>query len=139
MATFNVINSNDSGIGSLRWAIAQANDNAGLDTIEFDVELVNLDSAIDITDSVEINGDDATLIQNGEDLILNIDDGTDSLIDVNLSQLKFEGGRPVELGGAIYSLENLTVDETVFRDNVTTSSGGAIYSDSGDLTITNRM
>src|SRR5574338_1444983 len=36
-ATFTVINTNDSGPGSLRQAILDANANAGLDTIEFDI------------------------------------------------------------------------------------------------------
>ncbi len=36
-ATFTVTNTNDSGAGSLREAITQANNNAGLDTIAFNV------------------------------------------------------------------------------------------------------
>src|SRR5262249_14689591 len=36
-ATFVVTNVNDSGLGTLRWAITNANDNAGSDTITFNL------------------------------------------------------------------------------------------------------
>jgi hypothetical protein len=36
-ATYSVINTNDSGVGSLRWAINQANANSGPDTIRFNI------------------------------------------------------------------------------------------------------
>ncbi len=36
-ATYTVTNTNDSGTGSLRWAINQANDHAGADTIPFNI------------------------------------------------------------------------------------------------------
>ena len=139
MTTYTVTNSNDSGVGSLRWAVAQANDNAGLDTIEFGVELVTLTSAISINDSVDINGDDVTIKQTGNYRLFNINDNSDKLIDVSLNSVTLIGGRPEEFGGAILSLENLTVDESVVRDNVTTEHGGGIYSKGGSLTITNSL
>ena len=36
-ATFTVTNTVDSGVGSLRWAIGQANGTAGVDTIAFNI------------------------------------------------------------------------------------------------------
>ena len=39
MATFTVDNTNDSGAGSLRQAIEEANETHGIDIIEFDSEL----------------------------------------------------------------------------------------------------
>ena len=36
-ATYTVTNTDDSGNGSLRWAIEQANSNPGLDNIYFDI------------------------------------------------------------------------------------------------------
>jgi hypothetical protein len=61
-ATFTVTNTNDSGAGSLRQAILDANTNPGLDTIEFNipgsgVHTITPASALDpLTDSVLIDG-----------------------------------------------------------------------------------
>jgi hypothetical protein len=61
-ASFTVINTNDSGAGSLRQAISDANGSAGLDTINFaipgaGVQTIALASALPvITDPVIING-----------------------------------------------------------------------------------
>ena len=59
--TFTVINTNDSGAGSLRQAIINANTSAGHDLIDFNiagagVHTIAIDSALDvITESVELN------------------------------------------------------------------------------------
>ena len=58
---FLVSNLNDSGVGSLRWAISQSNSMAGLDQISFDKTLsggtINLISGLDpLIDQVSING-----------------------------------------------------------------------------------
>jgi len=52
MAIFKVTKKSDSGVGSLRQAIADANSNPGLDNIIFEVIDVNLNSAVLISDSV---------------------------------------------------------------------------------------
>ena len=139
MTNFIVTNNNDSDTGSLRWAVEQANANAGLDTIDFEVELVTLASAINVTDSVIFNGNNTTIDQVGSDRIFNINDDSDTLLDVTINGLTLEGGRPDELGGAIYTVENLTVNESVFKDNVTSKRGGGIYSEGAALTITNSL
>ena len=62
LATYTVTNTNDSGAGSLRQAIIDANANAGADTIEFNIagsgtQVITLASALDaITDQVTIDG-----------------------------------------------------------------------------------
>lgn len=59
--TFTVTNTADSGLGSLRWAITNANANPGPDTITFQIKgsapfTINLSSALpDVTDTVTIN------------------------------------------------------------------------------------
>ena len=61
-ATFTVLNANDSGSGSLRQAILDANSNSGPDTINFQISgvgpfTINLLSALpSITDPVVIDG-----------------------------------------------------------------------------------
>jgi hypothetical protein len=62
LATYTVTNTNDSGAGSLRQAIVDANANAGADTIAFNLDLatddsINLLSTLDaITEQVTIDG-----------------------------------------------------------------------------------
>ena len=59
--TFTVTNTADSGLGSLRWAITNANANPGPDTITFQIKgtapfTINLSSALpDVTDPVTID------------------------------------------------------------------------------------
>jgi len=61
-ATYMVTNTNDSGAGSLRQAILDANSNAGLDTIEFNIpgtgpfSIQPLSLLPDITDQINIDG-----------------------------------------------------------------------------------
>ncbi len=134
MTTFNVTNSNDSGAGSLRQAIIDANANSGLDTIILNSN-VTLSSAIDITDSVEITGTNSVITQTGSDRLFKIDDATTGLIDVTLSSLTLTGGKPVETGGAIYTVENLTLNNVVVEGNATTKRGGGVYSEGATLVI----
>lgn len=139
MTTYTVSNNNNSGNGSLRWAVNQANANTGLDTINFapEVTYINLEFPITISDSLIINGKDATVAQTANYRIFNIGDNTDESIDVSLNELTLTGGRPNEFGGAIFNKENLTINETTIVDNITAKRGGAIYSEAGSLTITN--
>src|SRR4051812_45515636 len=61
LQTFTVTNTNFSGVGSLRQAIADANANPGLDTIVFNipgsgVQTISFTSSATITDPVIIDG-----------------------------------------------------------------------------------
>ena len=60
-ATYTVTTTADSGVGSLRQAVADANGNPGTDTIAFDipgsgVQTITLASALTVTDSVLVDG-----------------------------------------------------------------------------------
>ncbi len=58
-STFTVTNTNDSGAGSLRQALIDANNNAGADTVVFDAAVsgtITLASELAVTDSVIIQG-----------------------------------------------------------------------------------
>ncbi len=85
--TFTVVNTNDSGIGSLRQAILDANANAGFaDTIEFNIpgsgtQIIALSSALDaITSQVTIDGTTQTGWVEGSFLPIVLD-GIDGVFD----------------------------------------------------------
>ncbi|BAZ44205.1 hypothetical protein NIES4102_12120 [Chondrocystis sp. NIES-4102] len=134
MATFNVINSNDSGAGSLRQAIIDANSTPGLDTINLSGN-VTLTTGINITDSLIITGTNSVITQTGLDRLFKIDNAATSLIDVTFNNLTLTGGRPVEIGGAVYTVENLTLNNVVVQNNATTKRGGGVYSEGATLVI----
>lgn len=65
-ATFTVTNLNDSGTGSLRQAILNANSNPGSDTIAFQTDLSGIifltSGEMNITGSLTINGPGANIL-----------------------------------------------------------------------------
>ncbi|MEO8859437.1 MAG: DUF4347 domain-containing protein, partial [Burkholderiaceae bacterium] len=157
MATYTVTYGGDLGLlgaqvaGSLRWAISQANANAGTDTIVFAVDSVNLsgkplltseDNAnargdLDITQSVNIvgNGAGTTVITgNGVDGVFDIRAGT-----VSISGLTVQGGRSNQGGGIrVNTGTALSLTDVVVQNNVGSGAtkGAGIYSDGG-LTLRN--
>ncbi len=156
MATYTVTTTNDGlGIGlipgSLRWAISQANANAGTDNIVFAVNgtfnLVALSSGddnnsggdFDINGSVNIIGNGAanTIIRGGgADRVFDLRSGT-----VTMSGLTVEAGKSnTGAGLRISSSVTATLDNVVVQNNIGSGSskGGGIYND-GTLTITNSV
>jgi len=142
---FIVTNTNDTGAGSLRDAIALANANVGTDTITFDPTVFSAPQSIQpigellITDSVVVNGTKASNIfldGTGGTRILRIDGpGT---LDVTLNNLTFTNAfATTGSGGGIQCVgENLTVNNCVFTGNKTSSSGAAIAQTvGGTLTV----
>jgi Ca2+-binding RTX toxin-like protein len=144
---FIVTNLNDSGLGSLRQAILDANNRSGLDMITFDSKLlnqsINLTSGqLLITDGVTIDGDlnddgfaDITVDANQQSRVFDIDDGDSSANRaVVLDGLTITGGRTTgenEGGGGVRNREDLTIQNSVITGNSTTSKnsdGGGIYS-----------
>ncbi|MGJ3248138.1 MAG: choice-of-anchor Q domain-containing protein [Elainellaceae cyanobacterium] len=165
MATFIVTNTNDSGNGSFRQAILDANAAAGADTIEFDTSLdqqtIDLSTGqLDITDSVSIDGDinndgtpDITIDTKGTSRIFNIDDGDITVNqEVMIDGLVITGGQTVgraEDGGGIRTVETLAIANSKILGNTTTGAvveegsifrpggdGGGIFN-TGDLAIAN--
>ena len=136
MTTYNVTNSNDSGTGSLREAIASANANLGNDDIfvQTDVELT---SAIKITDSVNIGTPyGATITQTEGDRLFEINDNNEDVnLEVSLFRLDLTGGNTQASGGAILSYENLSITDSQIFNNVAAENGAAIYAEGGLLTI----
>ncbi len=139
-APFLVTNTNDSNAGSLRNAIASANAVAGADTITFGVTgTITLTSGeLAITESVTIDGPGAsslTISGNNSSRIFNITDGTGTLQNVAVDGLTLTSGNaPSANGGAIRSLENLTISDSVLTGN-SAIQGGALHHSLGSVTL----
>jgi hypothetical protein len=140
-ATFTVINTNNSGPGSLRDAVAQANASAGADTITFSVTgTITLTSgSMQITGPTTIQGPGAsnlTIDGNANDRIFVVfpspsatcpspSTPTDYLVTISGLTLA-NGARPGDAdGGAIQSWHSLALDSVVVRDSKA-RSGGAV-------------
>lgn len=151
MNVFTVDNVNDSGSGSLRQAIEDANTTHGIDTIEFAPELsgqqITLTSGeLQISDSVKIEGllsaDDITISGHSNSRIFLIDDLDETnQIEVALDKVTLTEGSSDQGGGAISNAENLRISQSQIVENTNTSleptdGGGAIRnSDTGVLNI----
>lgn len=145
MANFRVTNINDSGAGSLRDAIEQANLASGVDTIIFDASLsgqtITLTSGeLTISDALTIKGlgaDQLTISGNQSSRIFNVDDGTNNEIDVLIRNVTITNGEITGNdgdGGGIFNRENLTIKNSFITNNYAEDDGGAIRND-GTLTI----
>jgi PKD repeat protein len=141
-ATVTVNNTNDSGAGSLRDAVATAN--AG-DTIAFNVpngSVINLYNQIIIDKPLTISGPGAAnlTVQHdpnaaGRDRIFDIYDNNPGNMNVTISGLTIAKGSGYA-GAGIFNSENLTISGCVLTENDTqlNGQGGAIRSD-GNLTV----
>lgn len=126
-----VTSTSDDGSGglTLREAIEMANLDAGPDIINFNIPLSNtivLNSEIEITDDLTINGPGANLLTISGDYsnrIFRIESKEE--INVSISGLRFAYGSN-ENGGAIFNAENLDIDSCIFEDNFALG-GGAIF------------
>jgi len=139
-----VTNTNDSGTGSLRTAIQQANANAGTDTIQVlsgGAGTITLASTLPtLTDSVTITGQGQALstIQapgQGQILVAGSHNGGDTFV---LQGLTLTGANYDHDGGALYlsAGNTLTIYDCTFSGNLTTENGGAIRANAA-LTLWN--
>ncbi|MEZ5592479.1 MAG: right-handed parallel beta-helix repeat-containing protein [Gammaproteobacteria bacterium] len=152
-ATFNVSNTADSGAGSLRDAVAQANGAAGPDVITFNNGLgtITLTSGqIDITETLTISGPAAgqTISGNNNSRVFRV---TATAADLTLENLTLtagatttDGGSPVCApdsgdGGAVCALGNLTLTNSTVSASSTSgffALGGGLYV-YGNATLSN--
>ncbi len=135
--TFTVTSLNDSGAGSLRQAILDANANAGPDTITFELGVTGtitlMTGQLVITDDLKITGPGATsLTVSGNDAfrVFTIDSVTVTISGLTISNGKPEGSQQ---GGGILNIGTLTISNCTVSDN-SSDFGGGIRSD-GTLTI----
>jgi hypothetical protein len=142
-----VNNTNDSGLGSLRQAILNANASPGADTITFEGTLFADDTPdtialtsgeLEITDDLTIQGLGAntlTVSGNNASRVFNVDDSDNSRqIDVAIDGLTVTQGNTTGNGGGIVSQENLTITNSAIANN-TADNGGGISSQGGTLDI----
>jgi predicted outer membrane repeat protein len=149
-ATFVVTNANDSGAGSLREALTQANSNAQADTISFDATFFSTARTITLTSGeLRITRDDdsfpgrlVTINGPGADL-LTISGNNSSRVfyvsnfgNVALSGVTIAGGNGIGTvlneegnsgGGLLAHSSFVSLSDVTFRNNAAPNAGGAIY------------
>jgi hypothetical protein len=139
-ATITVTNTNDSGVGSLRQALAAANDG---DTIDFSVSgTITLTTGQLVVDkNVSISGPGAANLAvngNAATRVFYIGSYTASKI-VSMSGLTITNGVVSgDYGGGIYNNRStLTVSNCTLSGNSAEYHGGGIYNDHATLTVSN--
>jgi predicted outer membrane repeat protein len=148
-ATFTVTNTSDSGSGSLRAAIEQANANAGADKIVFadgvsgTITLASTLPEITDTAGLAINaGGDITVSGNHAVGVFEVGSNNFGEVKLALRNLTIADGAGVGLGlgsfgGGIYNGGTLEVVNVTFSGN-SAKYGGAIYTSGfGKSTVTN--
>lgn len=144
-ATFTVGNLSNSGPGSLRQAVLDANAAAGADVVAFQSGLTGTltltSGEILITDSVEIRGPGAGVLAihgNGTSRIFRVQNAL-SAVDAVVSGLTLTHGSG-RFGGAVAVFEeNLTLRNAVISDSSALFSGGNLYMEGGFLSIQESM
>ena len=151
--TFTVTNLNDSGAGSLRDAVAQANASAGPNTIRFASNLtqgtINLTSGpIEIIDSNitnSINPD--TVLEFGDPRRVTVRNAGSSRVftvsagEVNIRNVTIANGVAVgaDGGGGIFNAGDLELENCTIRDNTASHPGGLArgggIANLGELTV----
>jgi len=154
-ATRVVSNSNDTGIGSLRWAIDYANSNPGLDIITFTISTngtpINLVGAagedanglgdLDILDKGDLiiqgNGTTNTIIDGGSnDRVIHICPGGGCTNTITITGVTIRNGSASPGGGIYNQSGTLILDGSKVNSNSSTGHGGGIYNGmSGLLTV----
>ena len=136
-ATLTVTNNNNSGPGSLRQAIADANSG---DTITFDPGILpgtitlTSGSYLIVDEDLTIDGpgaSDLAIDGNNASRVFLISGGTVAISDVTI-----QNGSVFGNGGGIANVDgSLTITNVTVSDNTATGNGGGIYKDGGSLFI----
>ncbi|MBN3875043.1 Calx-beta domain-containing protein [Nostoc sp. JL23] len=135
--TYLVTNINDSGTGSLRQALINANNDPGIETIIFDPTGIFGDATPDTITltSGELNITEGVIIQGTGAYKLTISGNNTSRIfnasaSLSIDGLKITGGNAgISNGGGIYSTSSVTVSNSNLSGNIA-ALGGGIYSTS---------
>jgi len=132
--TIIVTNGDDSGAGSLRQAISDAQD-GGMIIIDRNVATIALAASLSINKSLIIEGNSATITRNASWIT---EDTTSQLlrfttsVTVSISRVHFKDGKATSNGAAIFNNGGtVTLESCIFSGNQTSggsSNGGAINS-----------
>ena len=150
-ATYTVMNTNDSGAGSLRQAVLDANANTGADEILFDSSITGetitlISGELRISDSSVISGptenhpSSITIDGGGNSRVFHISDSSLILDNITISGgIEDSGG--ISSGGGLYSQNsNITLNHTNVSDNFIYGElcyGAGIFIYEGALTLNN--
>ncbi len=150
---YTVLNANDSGAGSLREAIVNANANIGQEIVAFDAAFfatprtIALTTAeLSITDSVTISGTATNQLS-----VINaransttsriFDINGPGIITVSIVNMTISGGNAASSGGAVAIADEIvTFNNCIITGNQTTGTGGgaiAVTASGGNLTVAN--
>ncbi len=143
-ATFTVINLNDSGAGSLRQAIVDANNAVGADTVVFQAGLTGTitltTGQLYIADSVDVQGPGAAVLTvsgNNASRVFYLYN-SDTTIDVTISGLTITGGNANIGAGVVDFDENLILDHVTITGNTATGDGAGLWGDGFNMNLTVR-
>ncbi|RLS24046.1 MAG: hypothetical protein DWH70_07785 [Planctomycetota bacterium] len=146
-ATYTVLNASDSGAGSLRQAILDANATADNDTIDFSV--VNSTYSITLATalpSIATTSTSGTLTITGlgaSSLTIDANKGNFSIFTINtggdltISGVTVSRANISGNGGAFNNSGNLTISNSTLSGNFASNGGGIFNNVSGTATITN--
>jgi hypothetical protein len=141
-AVFPVTTVADSGPGSLRQAVADANALAGADTVTFDATvfaapttIVLTGGSLSVTDDLVVNGPAAKLTLSGNTTSRVLTLTAAAPLTVVLNDLRFIDGLTAGGGGAVKGGDDsLTLNRCELANNTaTTGNGGAVDVDAGGL------
>ncbi len=137
-ATITVTNTNDTGPGSLRAAITQANADPAGDTINFNLPfpstILLTSGDLPITNTMSITGavNNGMSIYSGTSRVFNISGPS----NVSISNLRIEGRAAGLKGGGIYAVNSNVTLNSVSLNGCTAQNGAGIYSN-GALNLIN--
>ncbi|HUG66550.1 MAG TPA: choice-of-anchor Q domain-containing protein [Pirellulaceae bacterium] len=136
LATFSVLNMDDSGGGSLRQAVLDANASPGDDIIQFSLGVtgtITLTSGeLKITDTVDLQGPGAGVVAvsgNNASRVFYVG------ADATISGLTITGGSAGSDGGGIYNQGRLTLDQSTLTGNRAYNGGGIFNAHGATLTV----
>ena len=147
LATFLVENASDSGVGSLRAAVAEANSNPGPDLVVFDLDVTGqsifLNSEIVNEDELTIDARGAGPINldlTSADSTPGVPDGQgirafSSMDSLTLRNLNITGGDVDGKGGAVFSSASLHLEMVQIQNNSSTNDGGGIRVENGEFAM----